>query len=187
METFLEETAKSIIKHGQNFKNTTCVVPSERSGIYLRNCFKKELSGQVSFLPKIISIENFIKDMSGLESMDQVSLVFEFFNVYQKKFKGNDPDTFERFIGWATIVIQDFNEIDRHLVDSKELFSYVADLQNIKDWTPERETETDTVKNYMSFVEDLEVYYKELTSVLLEQKAGYQGLIYREAYLNHKD
>lgn len=187
MDTFLKETAKAIIRQEQDFKTTTCVVPSERSGIYLKNYFKNELKDQVSFLPKIISIENFIKDMSGLESMDQVSLIFEFFNVYNQEFKGVNPDTFERFIGWATIVIQDFNEIDRHLVDSKELFSYVTDLQNISDWSPERETETSGIKNYMSFVEDLEMYYKKLKTVLLEKKAGYQGLVYREAYLNHKD
>ncbi|NJB82028.1 PD-(D/E)XK nuclease family protein [Wenyingzhuangia aestuarii] len=187
MKTFLKETAKAVIDKQQDLKNTTCIVPSERAGIYLKNCFKDELNGKVSFLPKIVSIEKFIKEMSGLESMDQVSLVFEFFNIYNQEFKGTEPDTFERFIGWATIVIQDFNEIDRHLVNGKEIFSYLTDLQNIKDWSPEKETETDTIKNYMNFVKDLYVYYQKLSSTLLDKKAGYQGLIYREAYHNHKE
>ncbi|NIJ43721.1 hypothetical protein FHR24_000160 [Wenyingzhuangia heitensis] len=187
MDTFLAETAKAVIAKQQDLKNTICIVPSERAGIYIKNCFKQELKGQVSFLPKIISIEKFIKEISGLETMDQVSLVFEFFNVYNQEYKGQEPDTFERFIGWATIVIQDFNEIDRHLVNAKEMFSYLTDIQNIKDWSPQNDEETTTVKNYMIFIQDLYIYYQKLSDSLLEKKAGYQGLVYKQAYQNHQE
>lgn len=187
MRTFLQETARAVVNTNKSIKDDICVVPSERAGIYLKNALKEELKGKVSFLPKIISIEKFIKEISGLESMDQVSLLFEFFNIYNQECKGNKLDTFERFIGWATIVIQDFNEVDRHLVDANKLFSYVTDVQKIKDWSPEKDEVTDTVKNYMSFVEDLHFYYQKLSVSLLEKKAGYQGLIYKQAYQNHKE
>lgn len=187
MKTFLQETAQAIVNTTNNYKNTVCVVPSERAGVYLKNAFKVALKGKVSFLPKIISIENFIKEISGLESMDQVSLLFEFFNIYQQENKTPEADTFERFIGWATIVIQDFNEIDRHLVNASEIFNYLTDIQKIKDWSPSEDEVTDTVKNYMSFVGDLHSYYQELRTVLMSKKAGYQGLVYRQAYVNHQD
>ncbi|MGY5352022.1 PD-(D/E)XK nuclease family protein [Wenyingzhuangia sp. IMCC45533] len=184
MKTFLQETASAIINGKTNLKNTICIVPSERAGIYLKQSFKEVLINKVSFLPKIISIENFIKEISGLESMDQVSLIFEFFKIYQQEYKGENPDTFERFIGWATIVIQDFNEIDRHLVNPKEIFNYLADIQNIKDWDPSKNKETDTMSNYMSFVEDLYTYYQKLTATLLHKKSAYQGLVYKKAFEN---
>lgn len=187
MKTFLQETAQAIVNTTENYKNTVCVVPSERAGIYLNNAFKELLKGKVSFLPKIISIENFIKEISGIETMDQVSLLFEFFKIYQQENKKPEADTFERFIGWATIVIQDFNEIDRHLVNAGEIFSYLTDIQKIKDWSPSEEEVTDTVKNYMSFVGDLHLYYQKLNDVLLQKKAGYQGLVYKQAFINHQD
>ena len=187
MKTFLQETALAIVNTTQNYKNTVCVVPSERAGIYLKNDFKEALKGSVSFLPKIISIENFIKEVSGLETMDQVSLLFEFFKIYKQENQKAEADTFERFIGWATIVIQDFNEIDRHLVNASEIFSYLTDIQKIKDWSPSKDEVTDTVKNYMSFVGDLYLYYQELNKVLIHKKAGYQGLVYKEAYKNHQN
>ncbi len=182
MKTFLEETAKAIVQNNKNLKNTICVVPSERAGIYLKSFLKEELKGKVSFLPKMISIENFIKEVSGIESLDQISLIFEFFRIYHQEFKGETPDTFERFIGWATIVIQDFNEIDRHLVNAEDIFSYLTDIQKIKDWSPAKDQETEVMTNYMSFVEDLYNYYQKLRVSLLDKKTGYQGLIYREAY-----
>lgn len=186
MKTFLEETAEAIINTNQNLKNTICIVPSERTGIYLKKSLKEGLKGKVSFLPRIVSIENFIKEISGFESLDQVSLIFEFFKIYNQEYKGNNPDTFERFIGWATIVIQDFNEIDRHLVDAKDIFSYLTDIQKIKDWSPEDRV-TDTMTNYMSFVDDLYLYYLKLKESLSRKKTAYQGLIYREAHANCQD
>ncbi|MGY5355145.1 PD-(D/E)XK nuclease family protein [Wenyingzhuangia sp. IMCC45467] len=187
MKTFLQETAQAIVNTTNNYKNTVCVVPSERAGIYLKNAFKEKLVGTVSFLPKIISIEKFIKEISGFEAMDQVSLLFEFFKIYKQENKKKDADTFEQFISWATIIIQDFNEIDRHLVNAEHIFSYLTDIQKIKDWSPTEEEVTDTVKNYMSFVGDLYPYYQELNKVLLTKKAGYQGLVYKQAYLNHQE
>lgn len=187
MKTFLQETAQAIINTTQNHKNTVCVVPSERAGIYLKNAFKEDLKGSVSFLPKIISIENFIKEISGLENLDQVSLLFEFFKVYKKENKSSEADTFERFMGWATIAIQDFNEIDRHLVNAADIFEYLSDIQKIKDWSPSENEVTNTVKNYMSFIGDLYSYYKTLNKVLISKKAGYQGLIYKEAFKKHQN
>ncbi len=182
MDTFLQETAQKIIENQTDFKNTSCIVPSERAGIYLKNCLKQQLKGTISFLPRIVSIENFIKEISELESLDQVSLLFEFFNIYIKTYTGKKPDTFEKFISWATIAIQDFNEIDRHLVQPDKIFDYLTDIQKIKDWSPAKNNETDTIKNYMSFVKDLGFYYYELKKTLLEKRAGYQGIIYREAH-----
>lgn len=184
MKTFLQETTESIINITENQKDTICIVPSERAGVYLKNAFKEALKGKVSFLPKIVSVENFIKEISGLENIDQISLLFEFFKIYQKENKKLKSDTFERFIGWATIVIQDFNEIDRHLVNASEIFEYLTDVQKIKDWSPSSTEITDTINNYMSFVGDLHLYYKELGKVLIDKKVGYQGLVYRQAYKN---
>jgi len=187
METFLRETAARVVKDSVDLKDVVCILPSERAGIYFKEALKQELISKVSFLPKIISIEKFIKEISGFESIDQVSLVFEFFKIYQDTYVGTKPDTFERFIGWATVVIQDFNEIDRHLINPEEIFPYLLDIQKIKDWSPENNEVTPTIKNYMSFVKDLQSYYSKFSSFLVDKKIGYQGLIYKEAFKNHKE
>ncbi|WP_010134228.1 PD-(D/E)XK nuclease family protein [Ochrovirga pacifica] len=182
METFLEKVVDDIVSNQTVLKKAVCVIPSERAGVNLRNAFKNRLHGNPTFLPRIISIENFINEISGFESMSQVALLFEFYHVYKSNCKDQKIDSFERFIGWATIAIQDFNEIDRHLVNATEIFNYLSDLQNIKDWAENKEEETATVKNYLNFIKDLDVYYKAFTKVLTKKKIAYQGLIYREAY-----
>ena len=153
MKTFIQETVEALLINHQQLENVVCVLPSERAGASLKNELRKKLKGKATFLPKIISIENFIKEISGIESMDQISLIFQFYHVYLEEFKGQQPDSFERFIAWASIAIQDFNEIDRHLVNAKELFAYLTDIQNIKEWSLAKDEETDTMNHYMSFKE----------------------------------
>ena len=34
------------------------------------------------------------------------------------------PDSFDQFLGWANVILSDFNEMDAHLVDVKTFFDF---------------------------------------------------------------
>jgi len=184
MNTFLKETALEILNKNINLKDVVCILPSERAGISLKQEFRYLLKGKASFLPRIISIENFIKEISGLETIDQISLLFQFYQVYKQENKNKAIDDFESFIGWASVILQDFNEIDRHLVNPKEIFEYMSDIQSIKEWSLEKDEMTQKITHYLSFIKDLNQYYQGLSRLLLEKKIAYQGLVYKEANNN---
>jgi hypothetical protein len=38
------------------------------------------------------------------------------------------------FANWAKTLLQDFNEIDRYLLDSSYVLSYLKDIEDIKKW-----------------------------------------------------
>jgi len=178
MHTFISETLQIILTKQSSFKNTVFVLPSQRAGVFVKQALKEIID--VGFLPTILNIEQFIEDVSGLHKIDSIQLLFHFYAVYKKV--EPEPEEFENFISWAFTVIQDFNEVDQHLINPKEIFPYLRDIQRLKNWSVKKPLkETQMVKNHFSFLEKLEMYYTNFYAFLLEKQIGYQGLIYREA------
>ena len=180
MQSFLSRVVSDVLKNSTGeVRNKTFVLPSQRACVFLKNELIEQLS-EVSFLPRIISIENFVQEIAAISPIDSIQLLFEFYSVYKKQTTGSDQESFDTFTQWASIVLQDFNEVDRHLVNSKDLFVYLRDINRLNNWSPN----TELSKNYFSFFEKLHTYYEAFYEYLLSTNTGYQGLIYREAARN---
>ena len=89
-------------------------------------------------------------------------------------------EKFDAFSKWAQILLQDFNEIDRFLIDPKKIFNYLSEIKEIEHWSLVSE-QTVMVKNYLSFWKKLYALYHSFSETLKQNKIGYQGLIYKEA------
>ena len=182
MQTFLNTVIQDILSKTQHLNNHTFILPSKRAGIFLKDELKSSLT-QTTILPSIISIEDFISELSTLNSIDTTTLLFEFYHVYSQNTPLQEIDSFDQFSTWATILLQDFNEIDRHLIDSTYIFGYLKDIKRLEELL-KGEQKTDLIKNRFAFYEKLETYYTAFYKHLLEKKVGYQGLQYREAVDN---
>ena len=178
MQTFISETLKSIINQQDSFENTVIILPSQRAGVFLKQEFKKQIP--VGFLPKIINIEEFIEEVSEFKKVDTIQLLFHFYSVYKNTEEKSEE--FESFFSWAITVLQDFNEVDQHLVNAKDLFRYLKDIEHLKKWSVKKPIEeTKMMKDHFNFMEKLGEYYDNFYSYLVERQIGYQGLIYKEA------
>ena len=89
-------------------------------------------------------------------------------------------DDFFAFSKWAQTLLQDFNEIDRYLVDANELFSNLAAIQEINHWSLQEE-KTDLMVDYLKFWDSLDNLYSDFCTKLLHKGMGHQGLVYRKA------
>ena len=182
MQTFLKNVVKEILIKTKNLSNYSVILPSKRAGVF----FKDELLSAISkttLLPKINSIEEFIKELSNIHSIDTISLLFEFYNIYKQHTPLEELDNFDQFSTWATILLQDFNEIDRHLIDPSYIFGYLKDIKRLEELL-KGEKKTKLINKRLQFFEKLETYYTSFYNHLLEKKVGYQGLQYREAVDN---
>ena len=180
MKSFLSRVVTdTLIQNKVENQQLVFVLPSQRACVFLREEFISQLKG-ASFLPQIKSIENYIQELAEVKQIDTIQLLFEFYSIYKKNTPKDKLDSFDTFSQWATIVLQDFNEVDRHLLDSKDLFTYLRDINRLENWNPT----TEITKNYFSFFEKLHLYYNEFYQYLISKKQGYQGLIYREAESN---
>jgi hypothetical protein len=178
MQTFISETLDDILKSQRTFENCVFVLPSQRAGVFVRNELRNKLTK--GFLPEIYTIENFAQKISGINTGDTIQLLFHFYKVYCEI--EESPDAFDHFSSWASVVLQDFNEVDQYLVNSHDIFTYLRDIQRLRKWSVKGEfKETELIKDHMVFMERLGNYYHQFYEHLLYLKTGYQGLIYREA------
>jgi hypothetical protein len=116
--------------------------------------------------------------------VDTIEQLFEFYEVYLSITPTGQQQSFELFANWAKTLLQDFNEIDRYLLDPSHVLSYLKDIEDIKKWGIEVEDKTQLLENYIDFWKLLPNYYQSLYDHLLSKGIGYQGLIYREAVKN---
>ena len=178
MQSFISETLDKILKTTTSFKEVIFVLPSQRAKVFVKQTFKDKIS--VGFLPEIINVEQFIYKISGIQKADSIQLLFHFYTIYKSLEK--DAVSFDVFASWAFTVIQDFNEIDQHLIETKDIFIYLRDIQRLKKWSVKGEfKETELMKDHYSFLEKLNTYYNAFYEFLKEKNIGYQGLIYRES------
>ncbi len=182
--TFLDKIASELIqKYGNELNDVIVVLPNKRAKVFLIEALKKAISNNI-IAPEIISIEDFIQDISDIRSIDSIELLFEFYEVYLSITEKSNQQSFELFANWAKTLLQDFNEIDRYLLDPKHVLTYLKDIEDIKRWGIEVENKTKLLENYIDFWKLLPNYYQSLYAYLLNKKIGYQGLIYREAVNN---
>ena len=182
--SFLSKLAKELLSNNSSLlHHTNIVLPNKRAKIFLIEELKKQSS--TTFLaPKIISIEMLIEEIAQLRTLDNIELLFEFYIVYLDNTEKLLQQDFEKFSSWAVTLIQDFNEIDRYLINQNEIFSYLLDIERIKHWTPNVNNQSKLIENHLDFWKLMPLYYQKFTEHLISKKVGYQGLLYRKASEN---
>ncbi len=180
-KTFLQTlSSKLLIDYEEDLSKTVIVLPNKRARVFLLDILRKEWT-KTNFAPKIASIEELIQEISGIRSIDSIELLFEFYEVYLSMTEKGDQQSFDVFSGWAKIAIQDFNEIDRYLIEPSYIFSYLSDIESLKRWKLEHNDTTQLIDKHLAFWKKLPQYYEQFYTCLKEKRIGYQGLIYREA------
>ena len=182
--TFLDKLSQTIFSQSDiQLSNCLIVLPNKRAKVFLLESLKNQLE-ITSFAPTIISIEDFIQEISNLRTIDPIELLFEFYEVYLSVTEKTKQQSFEEFATWAKTAIQDFNEIDRYLLEPNHVFSYLKDIEALKRWNLEPSNTTKLIDTHLEFWAKLPLYYESFYTHLLKKGIGYQGLLYREAVKN---
>ena len=157
---FLEEIVEVILsRYAGATDEVTIVFPNRRAGLF----FQKYLSARITkpiWSPKIVSIEDFIKNLSPLKSADKLELIFDLYKVFSKLNKSGE--NFDKFFYWGNIMLQDFDELDKFLVDPELLFKnlvHVKELENDLDYLQEDQKKLIT-DFWISFGEKLSSHQK---------------------------
>ena len=184
--TFLQQLAKAILNdYSDKLSDIVIILPNRRAKVFLLEALEKQ-SKKTIFAPEIISIEDFVQKIAGIRAIDSVELLFEFYTIYLEVTE-KDKESFETFANWAKTLLQDFNEIDRYLLEPDKILKYLENIKEIEHWSVDVEKRTELIESYLVFWKKLPHYYHSLYHYLLNKGIGYQGLIYREAVhnLNH--
>lgn len=182
--TFLSKLSKQLVNDfPETISDLVIVLPNKRAKVFLIAALKNEIRENI-FSPEIVSIEDFVQEISSIRSIDSVELLFEFYTVYLSITETSKQEPFETFANWAKTLLQDFNEIDRYLLDPDKVLKYLENIKEIEHWSVDADKRTDLIDNYLAFWKLLPNYYKSFYDYLFNKGIGYQGLIYREAVNN---
>ncbi len=125
MSAFLKDVAEFVIAHHQRLEEVTLVFPNRRAALFFRKHLGMLLQ-KPAFAPRLLTIEDFFKRLSSLTEPDKLELISELHQVYNSELGHGDAgdllSRFENFYFWGEMLLRDFDEVDKYLVDAGHLF-----------------------------------------------------------------
>jgi len=174
---FLEQTAQHLITtYGDKISDVCIVLPNKRAGLFLKQHLSKLIDKPI-WLPPIIGAEDLIEELADKEIIDNLTQLFELYEVYQKAV--DNPEGFEEFSKWGQMLLHDFNEIDRYLIPADKLYEYINEARAIEVWNLGDEKITEFQSQYLKFWKQMGGLYQGFKSHLNKTNKAYQGAAFR--------
>lgn len=130
METFLQLLAKDIVnKYGEQFSHLTIIFPNKRAGLFLAEELSRLIKHPV-WMPEILTLSEYIEKHTGLHKADNLTLTIKLYKAYIEA--SGSHESFEDFYFWGTMLLSDFDDVDKYLADAKDLFSNLIALKEIE-------------------------------------------------------
>ena len=121
-ERFLAET-------GGELRGYTFVFPNRRSSLFFRRYLGESVSRAV-FSPRLTNINDLFSALSGLRSLDKITLLHRLYTVFKDRLEGFS-ESLDEFIYRGEVILNDFDDIDKYLVDARRLFANISDIKEI--------------------------------------------------------
>ncbi|PRY35955.1 PD-(D/E)XK nuclease superfamily protein [Spirosoma oryzae] len=180
--TFLQQAAQRIYEyHGASMRDVWVILPTRRAvSVFLGEL--AQCSDRPFLAPRALAVDDFIAQAADRQQIDSVSLLFDLFDVFREI----DPTVeFEQFVGWAPVLLTDFDRIDQYLIPATQLFDNMTAVKRLEAWNLELPkgaatiTETEGTKRYFELFDNLAKAYNELRKRLDSQGLAYRGMAYR--------
>jgi hypothetical protein len=198
MVTFLKELAEKVLATHATLDDVTVVFPNRRAVLYFRKHLG-DLLDKPAFSPKLLTIEDFVGMHSTLKVLDKVELVFELYKVYSSIVRKTDPEAgpggLEEFYFWGEMLLRDFDEIDKYLVDATQLFkdlSHQKELDSNFDFLTEEQRnfltsfwsnfdvdQSVNQKKFLKVWKQLPEVYAEFRTSLHQRGFAFKGMLHR--------
>ena len=165
-----------------NLEQLCIILPNKRGALFLKK-YLAQVYGKTIWLPTIISAEELIAELSKLKTLEEIDLICYLYDSYKVCY-GENAENFDSFAKWGQLILQDFNEIDRYLADSEQLYENLKDIKVLENWSLGAEILSEYQTNYLKFMNSLGAIYKHFSAFLVSKNWAYQGLAYKYAVLN---
>lgn len=195
MIPFLFNVAQTYYKtYGPKISRYTFVFPNRRAGLFFQQ-YLSQIAKQPVFSPEILTISDLFTSLSRYKKVDNIELLFLLYDIY--KDISLTAETFDEFHFWGDMLINDFDDVDKYMVDAKQLFHNIHDLKEIENdynflsreqieaiqrfWSSFLPIgESDNKKGFLQMWEVLSQLYTLLRERLSQKGLAYEGMIFRE-------
>ena len=179
MEKFVDKVAAYIKESSIPLENWVIILPSERAKKYIQQAIFRAYNKPV-FSPQILTINQWVNAHTQETIINKTRLLLSLFEVHTKQGKEAIDAVFDEFLTWGNILLSDFDEMERYLIDSKYLFRNLKDIKEIENWSFSEGNElSERQKRFMEFWDRLPGYYNAFNEKLRSKNATYGGKAYR--------
>lgn len=196
MKSFLHSVANDLYQRfGNNMTRLVVVFPNKRASLFLNKEFIsicKEHDNKPIWAPKYQTINDLFQSLSPYNTLDPIVAVCRLYGVYKEVLQSEE--SIDKFFGWGEVILSDFNDIDKQMVDAEALFKYVKDWNDLTATDFLNEAQLAALKRYFAdYGEDIEakkrflemwkalpIIYKEYKKALMSDGQLYDGALCRD-------
>ena len=137
MTPFLAQVAQHYYAAGE-VEDLCFIFPNRRAlaffRMYLGDCVRA--GGRPMRVPALYTMNDFFYRLADARQTDQVHLLLELYDCYKPLYErdgGPKAESLDDFIFWGGVLLSDFADVDKYLVDPEKLFTNIADFRSIQD------------------------------------------------------
>jgi hypothetical protein len=175
---FLDQLAIKILDKGLSAKSLTVILPSERAKRYLINALFKANEGPL-ISPNIFTIDQLVEALSNKTILHKTSILLSLYQVYETTLQENAL-SFEDYLTWGPILLSDFDDVDRYLVDHQQLYQNLASIKALESWQIDEEGYSASQQKFMQFWELIPQLHAGLQAQNKAQNACSKAQAYRQ-------
>lgn len=202
MTPFLEQIATHFFeKHQKELYKYRIFLPNRRARLFFMHYLQSRLGATPLLAPQITTLNEYITSSSRLVSGEKLILLFELYKCYVARLPEEKADsmTFEGFYQIGELILQDFQDLDKHRSDAQKLFRNLYELKELENelsYLDETQKEAinsflrplpakaedakPLLKSFLTFWDGLYDLYVSYKESLRNLGIGYDGMIMRE-------
>lgn len=204
MKSFLSLVAHNLYTKKQgDLSHTVVVFPSKRAGLFFNQSLVRESNGKPLFAPTYMTLDEVFRSLTDLRPDDPIRLVCVLHRIFCQA-TGRD-ESIDSFYAWGKLMLSDFDDIDKNLVDTKALFRSVKEYRELSSpddyLTPEQrkvlehffasfralpEQGSALRDNFIRIWEVMGRIYDDFHKQLTDEGMAYEGMLCRDA-IEHFD
>lgn len=194
MNSFLKNTAQQLLDSGKDLSQLVVVLPNRRAGLFFIK-YLEELIETPTWMPEVKTIEQVFSGIAKQATADDLTLIFELYDVYQQL--QPEAETFDRFYFWGELILKDFNDLDQFLANAKLVYRNLSEIKAIESdlsflteeqvklisqfWKSFQAQKPEEKERFLRFWQILEKLYEQFNAQLDVLGLAYGGKVYRKA------
>ena len=196
--SFLKYVAQDLIaKFGQDLSRVAVVFPNKRASLFMNEQLAC-LSDRPIWSPSYITISDLFRRHSPFTVGDSIKLICDLHKSFNAC-TGSD-ETLDKFYGWGQLLLSDFDDIDKNMVDADKVFANLRDIHEFDDVSYlseeqkkilqaffknfDEDHDTELKRRFLNLWSHFKDIYHDFNQRLSDQGIAYEGALYRQVAQN---
>ena len=197
---FLSQVVRRLLSSGTPLREQLVVVPTKRAGTFLQRELAAQLTDAATILPRIVTIDEWITEMSGRVILDNTALISILYEVYATYLaeQGEEKATTDQMLRLSQTerMLRDFQDMDLALANVEMLLGNLEELDAFDDYSFLTKEECEAIRKfwttlpkdfferpqgeaYLHFSVVWREIYKRFSARLTELGVAYRAAAYR--------